>query len=117
MVRAAEEKNVPLDPVADFRVTSGAGVEGRVLTKMVLAGTAAFLRGKGVELPNSQNITALVASSSAVTPIFVAVGGRAAGEFLLNDRIKATTPEAIRDLRAAGIRVVVLIGDRREARE
>src|SRR2546425_665161 len=115
IVRAAQEKNVPLVPVADFRATSGAGVEGRVLTKMVLAGTAAFLREKGAELPSSQNMTALVASSSAVTPIFVAVGGRAAGVFLLNDRIKATTPEAIRDLRADGIRVVVLTGDRREA--
>ncbi len=117
IVRAAQEKRVPLVPVADFRATSGAGVEGRVLTKMVLAGTAAFLREKGVELPNSQNMTALVANSSAVTPIFVAVGGRAAGVFLLNDRIKATTPEAIRELRADGIRVVVLTGDRREAAE
>src|SRR6266700_3176183 len=117
IVRAAQEKDVPLVPVADFRATSGAGVEGRVLMKMVLAGTAAFLREKGVELPNSQNMTALVANSSAVTPIFVAVGGRAAGVFLLNDQIKATTPEAIRDLRADGIRVVVLTGDRREAAE
>ncbi len=117
IVRAAQEKRVPLVPVADFQATSGAGVEGRVLMKMVLAGTAAFLREKGVELPNSQNMTALVANSSAVTPIFVAVGGRAAGVFLLNDQIKATTPEAIRDLRADGIRVVVLTGDRREAAE
>src|SRR5712691_9981526 len=117
IVRAAQEKDVPLVPVADFRATSGAGVEGRVLGKNILAGTAAFLREKGVELPNSQNMTALVANSSAVTPIFVAVGGRAAGVFLLNDRIKATTPEAIRTLRADGVRVVMLTGDRREAAE
>jgi len=114
IVRAAQEKNVPLVPVADFRATSGAGVEGRVLMKMVLAGTAAFLREKGVELPSSQNMTALVANSSAVTPIFVAVAGRAAGVFLLNDRIKVTTPEAIRALRTDGVRVVMLTGDRRE---
>ncbi len=114
IVRAAQEKNVPLVPVADFRATSGAGVEGRVLTKMVLAGTAAFLREKGAELPSSQNMTALVPNTSAVTPIFVAVGGRAAGVFLLNDRIKATTPEAIRTLRADGVRVVMLTGDRSE---
>src|SRR5216683_2246483 len=114
IVRAAQEKNVPLVPVADFQATSGAGVEGRVLVKMVLAGTAAFLREKGVELPNSQDMTALVPNTSAVTPIFVAVGGRAAGVFLLNDRIKATTPEAIRTLRADGVRVVMLTGDRSE---
>src|SRR6266568_2132281 len=117
IVRAAQEKDVPLVPVADFRATSGAGVEGRVLMKMVLAGTPAFLREKGVELPSFQNMTALVANPLAVTPIFVAVGGRAAGVFLLNDRIKATTPEAIRTLRTDGVRVVMLTGDRREAAE
>jgi Cu+-exporting ATPase len=49
-----------------------------------------------------------------MTPVYVAVDGRAAGGFLLSDRIKPSTPEAIRALRADGMRIVMLTGDRRE---
>jgi Cu+-exporting ATPase len=52
---------------------------------------------------------------SAITPVLVAVEGRLAGLFLLSDAIKASTPEAIRALRADGVRFVMLTGDRREA--
>jgi Cu+-exporting ATPase len=113
IVRAAQAKELPLTSATEFRATSGSGVEGRVLGKSVLAGTAPFLRERGVDLPKLQDTTALVPMSSAVTPILVAVEGRLAGLFLLGDAIKASTPEAIRVLRADGVRVVMLTGDRR----
>jgi Cu+-exporting ATPase len=115
IVRAAEERKLPLTSAVDFRATPGGGVEGRILGKNVLAGTAAFLRERGIDLSNSRDTKALMPKSAAVTPIFVAVDGRPAGLFLLSDRIKASTPEAIRALRADGLRVVMLTGDRREA--
>src|SRR5712664_1079254 len=115
IVRAAKEKKLPLSSATEFRANSGSGVEGRVLGKSVLAGTAAFLRERGIDLPYLQDPKALVPMSSAVTPILVAVDGRLAGLFLLSDAIKASTPEAIRVLRRDGIRIVMLTGDRREA--
>jgi len=115
IVRAAKEKKLPLSSATEFRANSGSGVEGRVLGKSVLAGTAAFLRERGIDLPDLQDPKALVPMSSAVTPILVAVDGRLAGLFLLSDAIKASTPEAIRVLRRDGIRIVMLTGDRREA--
>src|SRR5712664_3987196 len=115
IVRAAKEKKLPLSSVTEFRANAGSGVEGRVLGKSVLAGTAAFLRERGIDLPYLQDPKALVPMSSAVTPILVAVDGRLAGLFLLSDTIKASTPEAIRVLRRDGIRIVMLTGDRREA--
>ncbi len=114
IVRAAKEKKVPLTSATEFRATSGSGVEGRVLGKKVLAGTAAFLREQRIDLPNLQDTKALVPMSSAITPIFAAIEGRLAGLFLLSDAIKASTPEAIRLLRADGVRVVMLTGDRRD---
>src|SRR5437667_911468 len=114
IVRAAKEKKLPLTSATEFWATSGSGVEGRVLGKSVLAGTAAFLLERRIDLPNLQDRKALASMSSAVTPIFVAVGGRLAGLFLLSDAIKASAPEAIRMLRADGVRVVMLTGDRRE---
>ncbi len=115
IVRAAKEKKLPLSSATEFRANSGSGVEGRVLGKSVLAGTAAFLRERGIDLPDLQDPKALVPMSSAVTPILVAVEGRLAGLFLLSDAIKASTPEALRVLRRDGIRIVMLTGDRREA--
>jgi Cu+-exporting ATPase len=113
IVRAAKEKKLALAPVKEFTATPGGGVEGRIQEKSVLAGTAKFLRDRGIELPPGKQLAALTAGSSAVTPIYVAIGGRAAGAILLTDRIKASTPEAIRALRQEAIRVVMLTGDRR----
>jgi Cu+-exporting ATPase len=115
IVGAAKEKNLPLSSSREFRAAPGAGVEGQVFGKAVLAGTPAFLRERRVDLPDLRDAKALVPMFSAITPILVAVEGRIAGLFLLSDAIKASTPEAIRALRADGVRVVMLTGDRREA--
>jgi Cu+-exporting ATPase len=45
------------------------------------------------------------------TAMFVAVEGRAAGLVAVADRVKATTPEAIAALHAAGLRIVMATGD------
>jgi P-type Cu+ transporter len=113
IVRAAEEKQLPLAPSSDFLATSGGGVEARVLNKHVLAGTAAFLKGRSVESAPLETSSAVASASPAVTTIYLAVDGRVAGSFSLSDRIKASTPEAIRALREDGIRIVMLTGDRR----
>jgi Cu+-exporting ATPase len=115
IVRSAKEKKLPLASAAGFQAISGLGVEGEVLGKKVLVGTAKLLSERQIVLPNQQDTMALVPQSSAITAIFVAVDGLPAGFFLLSDAIKASTPEAVRALRADGIRLVMLTGDRREA--
>jgi Cu+-exporting ATPase len=115
IVRAAEEKKLPLEPVSDFRATAGGGVEARVQNKAVLAGTATFLKGRRIEIPASANSTTTESNSAAVTTVYLAVDGKVAGTFSLGDQIKASTPEAIRTLREDGIRIVIVTGDRRPA--
>jgi len=112
VVSAAEEKRLPLAAASEFRATSGRGVEGFVSGKRVIVGTASFLREQGIEIPAEQT-TDLQHGSSTATPVYVAVDARRVGVILLSDRIKPSTPEAIRALRADGIRVVMLTGDRR----
>jgi Cu+-exporting ATPase len=114
IVRAAKEKKLPLTSPVEFRSASGSGVKGLVLGKSVLAGTAPFLSARGIDLASLQDTKTAALMSSASTSVFVAVDGRLAGWFLLSDRIKASTPEAIRALRGEGVRVVMLTGDRRE---
>jgi Cu+-exporting ATPase len=116
IVIAARENHVPLMPVGDFHSTSGGGVEGRVSGKSVVAGTANFLRSRGIEFPPEREMTTMLQPSrSAATPVYVAVNGQVAGTFLLFDPIKPSTPEALRELRADGVRVVMLTGDRKVA--
>ncbi len=112
IVAAAEEKHLPLSTPSEFRATSGRGVEGFVSGKRVIVGTASFLREQGIEIPAEQQATDPQQKSSAVTPVYVAVDGRPAGVILLSDQIKSSAPEAIRALRADGIRLVMLTGDR-----
>ena len=114
IARAAEEKKLPFAPVSDFHATAGGGVEARVLNKTVLAGTASFLKGKGIEVATGNFSASKEVASGAVTCVYVAVNGKAAGTFFLSDKIKASTPEAIRALRGEGLRIVMLTGDRRE---
>jgi len=113
VVSAAEERHLTLASTSDFRAISGLGVEGLVSGKRVVAGTASFLSERGIEIPNEQQSRDLRQDSFAATHVYVAVDARAAGVILLSDRIKPSTPEAIRALRADGIRPVMLTGDRR----
>jgi len=116
IVIAAREKHIQLMPVSDFRATVGGGVEGRVAGKGVAAGTAKFLRTRGIEFPPDREITAtLQPSRSAATPVYVAIEGHLAGAFLLFDPIKPSTPAALRYLQADGVRVVMMTGDRKIA--
>jgi Cu+-exporting ATPase len=115
IVRAAQETNLPLASASEFRAISGSGVEGRVFGKKIFAGTAAFLRERGIDVPNVQDGKVLVPMGSAITLILVAIEGRLGGSFLLSDVIKISAPEAIRALHGDGVRVVMLTGDSREA--
>jgi P-type Cu+ transporter len=116
VLSAAQDRRLPLASATEFHATSGRGVEGLVSGKRVIVGTASFLREQGIEVPAEQR-PAGQEGSSAATPVYVAVDGRAAGMILLADRIKPSTPEAIRALRADGMRIVLLTGDRRAVAE
>jgi Cu+-exporting ATPase len=116
IVTAAKENKVPISSVSEFRATAGGGVQGRVSGKGVIAGTASFLRASGIDFPADREMTTMLQPSrSSTSPVYVAIDGRLAGVFLLSDAIKASTPEALSELRDDGIRVVMLTGDRKLA--
>ena len=116
IVRAAEERNLPLAPVNDFQATAGGGVRGGVLNKAVLVGTGKFLAEAGVQIPQAHKDQESSSSvPSGATQLYVAVNGQVVARMLLADRIKDSAKEAIRTLEEQGIRVVMLTGDRQDA--
>jgi Cu+-exporting ATPase len=79
-----------------------------------LAGTAKFLKERGVQLPAGNSMGVLTAGSSSVTAVYAAIDGKAAGAFLLTDKVKSSSAGAIQQLKAEGVRVVMVTGDRPE---
>ena len=112
IVGAAEERGISLSPVVDFRATPGGGAEGRVRNEVVWIGALAFLSERGVDTSVSKNDPSV--SAVTTTLVFLAVNQKLAGAFSLADPVKASAAQAIRELRAEGIRIVIATGDRRE---
>lgn len=110
IVRAATERGVATMNVTDFDSPTGKGVLGKVDAKQVALGNAKFLDELKIDVASlKQRAEALRAEGA--TAIFVALDGKAAAVLAIADPIKATTAEALRGLKAEGIRVVMLTGD------
>ena len=116
VVAASEARGLVVPAVENFEAPTGKGARGRVEGRLVAIGNAAFLIEAGID------VTPLVEKADAMrhdgaTAIFVGLDGRVAGILAIADPVKATTPEALAELRKEGIRVVMLTGDNRVTAE
>ncbi len=111
VIHAAEKKKLALPDVPDFQAKPAAGVSGKVDGKAVMVGKADFLREQGIENLATLEALAEPHQSDGKSAIFLAVDRRAVAVIVVSDPIKATTPEALAQLRALGISVVMLTGD------
>ena len=110
IVMDAQERKLPLSAVTDFDSPLGKGVLGTVDGQAIVSGSPKFLAEHGIDT-SSLAAQAETQRRNAATVIFVGVGSRLAGFAAIADPIKATTPQALRALQAAGVRVVMLTGD------
>ena len=110
IVADALERKMALSPVTDFDSPVGKGVIGTVDGLAVVSGSAKFLLEQGIDT-SSLAASAEAQRQRAATAIFVGVGGQLAGFVAIADPIKATTPQALKALQSAGVRVVMLTGD------
>jgi len=112
IVRAAAERGLTLSEPSEFDSPVGKGVTGSVEGRRIVLGSGKFLAEQGVS-------TALLDAEAdrlraeGATAIYAAVDGQAAGVFAIADPVKATTPEAVRTLKAEGVRLVMMTGDNR----
>ena len=116
IVRGAQEKGIVLAQVKDFHSLTGKGVTGDVDGHKVALGNLNLLESIGVDAGDlPQQADHLRAEGQTV--MFLSIDGKAVGLLGVADPIKASTPEAIRDLHAEGIKVVMLTGDSRKTAE
>ena len=97
-----------------FETLSGRGLRARLDGREVLAGNQRLLEEGGVDLtPLLEQAHRLAAQGE--TPMFFALDGQLLGLISVADPVKATSAEAIRQMKAAGIRTVLLTGDSQAA--
>ncbi|HTQ87726.1 MAG TPA: heavy metal translocating P-type ATPase [Candidatus Solibacter sp.] len=112
IVAGAESRGLALAALAGFESLTGRGVKGRVAASAVALGNQALLDELHIPAgPLAERADTL--RSEGQTVMFVAVDGKLAGVLGVADPIKASTPEAIRQLHAEGVRIVMLTGDSR----
>ena len=120
VVAGAEGRGLAVAPVEGFRSVTGKGVTGTVAGRRVAIGTVAFLRDD-IGL-SGQSLTQLDGDAAALrhegqTVLFVAIDGQAAGILGVADPIKDSTRAAVQELKAEGIRIVMLTGDHHDTAE
>ncbi|MDO9516326.1 MAG: heavy metal translocating P-type ATPase, partial [Syntrophales bacterium] len=116
IVRGARERGIEPPQAGDFRSETGKGVTGSVDGHTVALGNALLLEDMGIE-PGDLARQAEVLRAEGQTIMFLGIDGKAAGLIGVADPIKESTPEAIRDLHAEGITIVMLTGDNRATAE
>ncbi len=110
IVRAARERGLSLDKPENFESGSGIGVRGHVGARELALGNTALMDQLGV------SVQALVPQAEALrsegaSVMHLAVDGQLAGLLAVSDPVKASTPEALATLKAAGLRIVMATGD------
>jgi Cu+-exporting ATPase len=111
IVRGAKEKGLVLAAVNDFRSVTAGGVLGTVAGRTVMIGKPDFLRNEKVAGLESLEASATKLQEEGSTAVFVVIDGKPAGTLAIADPIKPTTSEAVRELHALGLKLVMLTGD------
>jgi len=108
VVNYAKEKNIALLPVEQFEVIKGKGLGGVVSGVEYRVGSEKLARELGAEFGSLEKDT-----SEGKTPVILAVNGKALAVVMVADQLKPEAVQAVKDLHALGISVVMVTGDDR----
>ena len=110
IMERAETDEIAVAEVTDFSAVVGNGLTAILAGKMIKAGNLAFV-SKFVKVSDDMRAKAVEFSKEGKTPLFFAADDRLCGIIAVADTIKEDSPEAVRQLKNMGIRVVMLTGD------
>ena len=110
IMERAKTDEIAVAEVTDFSAVVGNGLTAILAGKMIKAGNLAFV-SKFVKVSDDMRAKSVEFSKEGKTPLFFAAGDRLCGIIAVADTIKEDSPEAVRQLKNMGIRVVMLTGD------
>jgi len=110
VIAAARERGLKLSPSEKFESITGRGIRGKVDEKEVAVGNENWFKELGI-VDSTLSSRAEELRRNGQTVIFVSIDRRVAGLLGVADPVKPSTPQAIRDLKREGLRLVMLTGD------
>lgn len=110
LVNAAKERNLALQETTEFRAVTGQGIRGRLEGRELVLGNATLLRSVGADSASLSD-SAESHRRTGASVLFLAVDGRIAGALVAADNLKPTTVQALKEIRAAGLRIIMATGD------
>jgi Cu+-exporting ATPase len=112
IVTSAGERGIATVALEGFQAIPGRGIEARIEGRLVLLGNEQFMNERGVA-PGPLAERSAELAGRGKTPMFVAVDGEPAGLIVVADTPKPSSAEAISQMRALGLEVVMITGDNR----
>mgnify|MGYP003645503867 FL=1 len=110
IVEGAEAQDAPRQEATDFDAVTGKGVRGKVGGRAVALGNTAMMQDMGLDT-GAAEAHADSLRAEGKTAMFIAVDGALAGIVAVADPIKESTAQAIKELHAQGLRVIMATGD------
>ena len=110
IVQAATDEGLTLPAVTGFKSVTGFGVEAEVAGQRIEIGADRYMAQLGLDVGVFAG-EATKMGNDGKSPLYAAIDGRLAAIIAVADRVKETTPAAIRALHALGLKVVMITGD------
>jgi P-type Cu2+ transporter len=105
ILRAANEKKLPLPVISNFSSITGKGIQGDVSSKKISVVSPGYLKEKSLALPPN------AAGNEAETVVFVLENEKLVGFIALADQVRPDAKNAVEDLKKQGIKVFMATGD------
>lgn len=110
IVKAARAKALVIDKVENFESSTGIGVRGNLNSKELALGNTALMEQLNIKI-ESLKVQADELRATGASVMYLAVDGQLAGLLSVSDPIKENTAEALDNLKASGMRVIMATGD------
>ncbi len=111
VVTAARERDITLDKPSSFHAVTGGGIEAQLDGREILIGNLEFLQERHITCSDAVVESMQQARERGETVVLLTVDGDVAGVLHITDPIRDTAKEAVRELHALGLRVVMATGD------
>jgi Cu+-exporting ATPase len=114
IVHRANERNLELCPVDDFNTIEGKGVKGTINGKSIVAGSLQYMNESAIQLPDyGKRFHKIEEQGKSIT--FIGYDRKLIGAIAVSDTMRVTTVDAVQELKALGLDLVMMTGDNRRA--
>lgn len=116
LIKEAKKRNLPLSEARDYRAVPGHGIRAEVEGKVVYVGSKQWIERQQVDISaHAGQIETLEKEGKSI--LLAAIDGQLAGCVAVADTVKETSAQAVHELQAMGIEVVMMTGDNRRTAE